>query len=135
VPCRPPLRQEARPAANATAERANLLIVGRVGRCRRGPVEIATAAYFGRPFLWPLAQLLPLAERCGRVVRQALTALEALRAAPSDALNGRGRSGFSVVFNPAADNEGPGAGYRNNREHPRTRKLGPVSERATGVAV
>jgi hypothetical protein len=48
--------------------------------------------------------LIPLAERCGRVMREALAALEALRAGPSNAVERSKPTRFSVVFGAA----GPG---------------------------
>jgi hypothetical protein len=45
--------------------------------------------------------LTPLAERCGRVMREALAALEALRAGPSNAVERSTPTRFSVVFGAA----------------------------------
>lgn len=42
--------------------------------------------------------LIPLAERCGRVMREALAALETLRAAPSQAVERSKPVRFSVLF-------------------------------------
>jgi hypothetical protein len=42
--------------------------------------------------------LVPLAERCGRVMREALAALETLRAAPSQAVERSKPVRFSVLF-------------------------------------
>jgi hypothetical protein len=44
--------------------------------------------------------LIPLAERCGRVMREALAALEMLRAAPSIAVERSRPVRISVVFEP-----------------------------------
>jgi hypothetical protein len=44
--------------------------------------------------------LIPLAERCGRVMREVLAALEALRAAPSEAVERSRPMKISVVFEP-----------------------------------
>ncbi len=44
--------------------------------------------------------LIPLAERCGRVMREALAALEATRGAPSPAVERSRPSRISVVFEP-----------------------------------
>ena len=40
--------------------------------------------------------LLPLAERCGRVMREALSALEALRSGPSEAVERSGPLGIAL---------------------------------------
>jgi len=45
--------------------------------------------------------LIPLAERCARVMREALVALEGLRAALSQAVERSKPSRISVVFGPA----------------------------------
>src|SRR5229473_2188260 len=45
--------------------------------------------------------LIPLAERCGRVMREALAALEATRGAPSQAVERSRPARISVVFEPA----------------------------------
>jgi hypothetical protein len=42
--------------------------------------------------------LIPLAERCGRVMREALAALEMLRAAPSSAVERSRPARFSVIL-------------------------------------
>jgi hypothetical protein len=42
--------------------------------------------------------LIPLAERCGRVMREALTALEILRAAPSQAIEKLRPTRISVIL-------------------------------------
>ena len=42
--------------------------------------------------------LLPLAERCGRVMREALAALDMLRAAPSQAVERTKPIKISVIF-------------------------------------
>jgi hypothetical protein len=42
--------------------------------------------------------LIPLAERCARVVREALAALEATRRAPSQAVERSRRARISVIF-------------------------------------
>ena len=44
--------------------------------------------------------MIPLAERCGRVMREALAALEVLRAAPSPAVERSRPVRISVVFEP-----------------------------------
>ncbi len=44
--------------------------------------------------------LIPLAERCGRVMREALAALEGLRAGPSPAVERSRPVQISVVFEP-----------------------------------
>ena len=44
--------------------------------------------------------LMPLAERCGRVMREALAGLEVLRAAPSQAVERSRPARISVVFEP-----------------------------------
>jgi hypothetical protein len=44
--------------------------------------------------------LIPLAERCGRVMREALAALETLRAAPSQAVERARPARISVMFEP-----------------------------------
>ena len=44
--------------------------------------------------------LIPLAERCSRVMRDALTALDALRAVPSSAVERSRPARISVVFEP-----------------------------------
>ena len=44
--------------------------------------------------------LIPLAERCGRVMREALAGLEMLRAAPSPAVERSRPVRISVVFEP-----------------------------------
>jgi hypothetical protein len=48
--------------------------------------------------------LIPLAERCGRLMREALAALEMLRAAPSTAVEKLRPVGISVVFEPTRSN-------------------------------
>jgi hypothetical protein len=45
--------------------------------------------------------LIPLAERCGRVMREALAALDMLRAGPSRAVERSKPVRFSVVFGAA----------------------------------
>ncbi len=42
--------------------------------------------------------LIPLAERCGRVMREALASLEMLRAAPSEAVERSRPAGIWVMF-------------------------------------
>ncbi len=44
--------------------------------------------------------LIPLAERCAHVMREALAALEATRGAPSQAVERSRPAGISVVFEP-----------------------------------
>jgi len=44
--------------------------------------------------------LIPLAERCARVMREALAALEATRGAPSQAVERSRPARISVVFEP-----------------------------------
>jgi hypothetical protein len=44
--------------------------------------------------------LIPLAERCARVMREALAALETLRAVPSNAVERSKSISLSVVFEP-----------------------------------
>src|SRR5713101_346879 len=44
--------------------------------------------------------LIPLAERCGRVMREALAALETLRAVPSQAVERSRPAGISLMFEP-----------------------------------
>jgi hypothetical protein len=47
--------------------------------------------------------LIPLAERCGRVMREALAALETIRAAPSRAVERSRPTRISVILDCAAD--------------------------------
>jgi len=55
--------------------------------------------------------LLPLAERCGRAMRESLTALETLRAAPSEAIERSKPLHVSVLFEPAAEYELASSAY------------------------
>jgi len=52
--------------------------------------------------------LLPIAERCGRAMRDSLTALETLHAAPSEAIERSKPLQISVLFGSAAATHEPG---------------------------
>jgi len=54
--------------------------------------------------------LIPLAERCGRVMREALAALETLRIGPSPAVERSRPVQISVVFDPARSIAEPAPG-------------------------
>jgi hypothetical protein len=59
-------------------------------------------AEVGDDGLSDLAVLIPLAERSGRVMREALAALETLRATPSEAVERSRPIRVSVMLRPAA---------------------------------
>jgi hypothetical protein len=66
---------------------------GREGRAVRG---LAVEQHLARL----REELLPLAERCGRVMREALAALETLRALPSQTVERARPARISVMFEP-----------------------------------
>ena len=69
---------------------------GRYGREGREIRGLTVEEYINR-----LGQdLIPLAERCGRVMREALASLEMLRAAPSQAVERSRPARISVMFEP-----------------------------------
>jgi len=60
-------------------------------------------------------QLLPLAERCGQMMRDALVALETLRAGPSQAVERSRPVRISVVFDPTKSIAEPAPGRDHSR--------------------
>ncbi len=59
--------------------------------------------------------LIPLAERCGRVMREALAALEGLRAGPSPAVERSRPLSISIVFEPVKSIAEPAPGRDRSR--------------------